>query len=203
MKDFKNLDQLADQLYQEGMGKAQQESEKVLEEARVKAEEKINAANKKAEDIVAKARKEAEKYRSSVESEVNQKANQVKQDLKNQIKGLINTELLSSPSKAILSKEDFVQALILSALETWKDGKQDLELTIAEKLKEIEPELRTAILQRLPGLTITISDHMDNGFKIEDHEKGYMLSFTDSDFKALFEPYLTDFVRDVLFGSGQ
>jgi hypothetical protein len=44
---------------------------------------------------------------------------------------------------------------------------------------------------------------MDNGFKIEDNEKGYVLSFTDSDFKALFEPYLTDFVRDILFKSGQ
>ena len=203
MKDFKNLDQLADQLYQEGMGKAQKESEKVLEEARTKAEEKINEANKKAEDIVAKARKEAEKYRSSVESEVNQKANQAKQDLKNQIKGLINAELLSGPGKTILSDEDFVKTLILSALETWKDGKEDLELTIPAKLKGIESELRTKILQRLPGLTITISDHLDNGFKIEDNGKGYILSFTDSDFKALFEPYLTDFVRDILFRSGQ
>ena len=200
MSEFKNLDVLADQLYEEGMEKARKESEKLLSDAEKKAEERLHNANKEAEEIISKAKKEAEKYRSAVESEVNQKAKQATQDLKNQIEKLINAEILDNPTKKALSDMDFVKKLILSALETWKEGKE-LELSIPANLKEMEKDLKGKVHKLLPGLKITPSEHLENGFKIENQEKGYILSFEDSDFKTLFEPYLTKTVRDILFSS--
>ncbi|HHP7242777.1 MAG TPA: hypothetical protein ACFCUD_13960 [Cyclobacteriaceae bacterium] len=198
MSEFKNLDALADQLYQEGMEKAQKESERMLSDAKKNAEEEISQAKKEAEEIVSAARKEADKYRSTVESEIHQKARQAKEDLKNQIGTIIQAKILDNPIREVLSDRNFVEKLILSTLETWKDG-DALELSISESMKEMEKDLKVKIHKTLPGLKITLNEYHDSGFKIENIEKGYVLSFTENDFKALFEPYLTERVRKLLF----
>ena len=199
MSEFKNLDILADQLYQEGMEKARKESEKLKNDVEKKAEERLHNANKEAEEIISKAKKEAERYRSAVESEVAQKAKQVLQDLKNQIEELINAQILDAPTKKVLSDQDFVKQLILSSLETWKNG-NELELSIPESLNKMKADLSAKVHKLLPGLKVSTSEYLDNGFKIENKDKGYILSFEESDFKALFEPYLTEKVRNILFG---
>lgn len=198
MSEFKNLDALADQLYRDGMEKAQQESERIISEAESKAEERLARAVKEAEEIVSKAKKEAEKHRTAVQNEIGQKANQAKQDLKIEIEKLITGQVLSNPLKEVLSDQDFVKNLITFSMDTWKDGKE-VELFIPESLQAMEADLRAKVHKHLPGMKVTINSRLDNGFQIENKEKGYVLSFTASDFKALFEPYLTDAVRKILF----
>ncbi len=198
MSEFKNLDTLADQLYQEGLKKAQRESEKIINEARKKAEEQLAEAAKEAAAITSQAKKDAKRHFTTVQSEIEQKAKQVKQDLKTEIQNLINARVLSHPLKEVLSDQDFVKELITSSLNSWNGGKE-VELLISESFERVASDVQAKIQKHLSGLKVTLSPHLDTGFKIEDTEKGYILSFTDSDFKALFEPYLSDVVRKILF----
>ncbi len=200
MAELQNLDALADQLYHEGVGKAEKEAKKLLEQANKKGEEILLDAQKEAKEIVTKAQKEAEKHRSAVESEIQQKAKQALQDLKTQIEHLITSKLLDDSSKQVLAETDFIKELILTAMENWTDG-QDLELKIPEKVKQIRADLEKKIHNYLPELKISLNNHIDAGFIIENNGKGYILSFTSQDFKALFEPYLTDVVSKILFDS--
>ncbi|MEQ8239422.1 MAG: hypothetical protein RIA69_09435 [Cyclobacteriaceae bacterium] len=202
MSEFKNLNALADQLYRDGMEKAQKESDRMLSEARNKADERLAIAVKEADEIISKAKKDAEKHRNAVQSEILQKAKQAKQDLKIGIEKLINVQILSNPLKEVLSDQDFVKKLIISSMETWKDGK-DVELSIPESLKDMESDLRAKVHKYLPDLIVSTNAHLKSGFQIENKEKGYILSFTESDFQALFEPYLTDSVRDIVFNQGE
>ena len=198
MSEYNNLDALADQLYQEGLEKAKKESEKILKEAHNTVEDKLAQASQEAEEIIATAKKEAEKLKDAVESEIRQKSKQAVQDLKNNIAQLINVQLLNNPIKEILSEKEFVKQLIISTLDAWKDG-SDLELSIPESLKEMESDLMAKVQKHLPGLKVIPNVHLDNGFTIENKEKGYVLSFTDADFRALYEPYLTEKVGHMLF----
>ncbi len=198
MSEFNNLDTLADQLYQDGLGKAQKESKRIINEAERKAKEQLAKAEKEAEEIISKAKKEAEKYRTAVQSQIEQKAKQTKQDLKIAIENLINARMLADPLQEVLSDQDFVKKLITSSLATWKDG-EAVELVIPESFKNMESDLRAKVQRHLSGLIVTPNARLENGFQIENKERGYILSFTDSDFKELFEPYLTDAVRNILF----
>lgn len=200
MAELKNLDALADQLYQEGMGKAQKEAEKLLNETKKESEDLLRNAQKEANEIIAKAKKEAEKHRSVVENEIHQKAKVAKQDLKNQIEQLITAKILDSPSKDVLTEKEFVSELILSSMEKWKDG-YDLNLSIPYKIKNLRADLETKIHAHLPDIKITANEHLDSGFKIVNKDQGYFISFTDEDFKALFQPYLSKAVSKLLFDS--
>lgn len=198
MAELNNLDALAEQLFNEGMQKAQKESEKLLNETKQQAEERLAEAEKEANEIVAKAKKEAEKYRSSVETEIHQKAKQFKQDLIVEITNLITAEALINPTKELISDQGFVKELIISTLDNWKEGK-DLELSVPAKIEEIKAALEKKTHSILPGLVITTNDQLNSGFKISNHKEGYELSFTESDFNMLFESYLTRAVRQILF----
>ncbi|MEQ8471046.1 MAG: hypothetical protein RIC35_07670 [Marinoscillum sp.] len=202
MSEFNNLNALADQLYQDGLERAQKESERIISEAQDKAEKILAQATQQADEIISKTRKEAEKHRAVVQSEIQQKAKHAKQDLKTAIETLINARVLNHPLKEVLSDQDFVKNLITTSLDTWKDGKE-VELLIPESLKVTESDLRAKVHKHLPGLKVNPSAHLENGFQIDNKEKGYILSFTDSDFKALFEPYLTDAVRNILFNESE
>ncbi len=198
MSEFNNLNALADQLYQDGLERAQKESDRIISEAQDEAERILAQATKEADDIISRTRKEAEKHRVAVQTEIQQKGKQAKQDLKTAIETLITARMLDAPLKDVLSDQEFVKNLIVSAMNAWKDG-EEVELVIPQSLKEMEPALHTKVHKHLSDLQVTLNGRMTTGFQIENKEKGYILSFTDVDFKALFEPYLTDAVRITLF----
>jgi V/A-type H+-transporting ATPase subunit E len=200
MAEFKNLDALADQLYSEGMEKAQKESKKLLSDTEKQAEKLIADAKKQADEMLSQAKAEAEKHASAVESEIHQKARQAKQDLKVQIESLINAKILDSATNELLSDQEFVKQLILAVTEAWQGG-EEVELTIPEKMSQLQNDLKAKVHHHLDGMEIHSDQQLKTGFKIESKDKGYMLSFTEADFKALFEPYLSKAVSAILFES--
>ncbi|MEO9476739.1 MAG: hypothetical protein ABJG41_14450 [Cyclobacteriaceae bacterium] len=202
MAALNNLDALAEQLYLEGMAKSEQESEKLLSEARAKRENLLKEAQEEARSIISKAKKEAEKHRASVDSQIHQKAKQAIQDLKKQIEELINAKLLDTSLKSLLTDKAFVKELILATLTQWKEGK-DLELVISEQLTTNHKDLEQSVHKLLPGLTIVPDQAMDSGFKIQDKDQGYILSFTDQDFKAFFKPYFSKAINKIVFESDE
>ena len=202
MAELKNLDALADQLYQDGMERAKNESERLLSQTGKRVEEMLANARKEAHEIISESKREAEKHRSAVESEIHQKSKQLKQDIKSQIENLITTGILSDSTKVLLSDKEFVGQLILSAMETWNDG-DDVDLNIAEKLGGLKKDVEKKVHSALPDIRIKTDNDLDSGFKIENNSKGYILSFTDQDFRELFKPYLSDAVSNILFESGR
>ncbi|WP_420318970.1 hypothetical protein [Ekhidna sp.] len=200
MAELNNLDALAEQLFKEGISKSEKEAKKLLSDARAKSEELIGQAQVEAKAIISRAKKEAEKYRAVVDSQIHQKARQVVQDLKQQIERLISAKLLDEPIQSSMTDQAFVRQLILSTLEQWKEGRE-VELVISEQLMKEKNDLEHRIHRMLPGLTISVNPQDKDGFIIQHKEKGYILSFTDQAFKALFEPHLSKSINTIIFDS--
>ena len=71
------LQELTEQLYNEGLAKGRQEGDRYLEEARAKAEQIIAEATKKASDLLSKAEQDATALRSKAESDIKMASAQV------------------------------------------------------------------------------------------------------------------------------
>ena len=50
------------------------------------------------------------------------------------------------------------------------------------------------------GIEVRFSKAIDNGFRIGPKDEGYLISFTDEDFKAIISEYLRPKTRKLLFG---
>lgn len=199
MAEVKNLDILAEQIYQEGIEKAKKESGEIIKRAEAKAKEILDDAEAQAREHQQKAEKEAERLKTSANNEVQTKARQAVSDLKLAIENLLTTEVLDKPAKETFEKEDFIKELMLKATDQWsQSGNVDIQLS-DELASKIQKFLNGELKKKVPGLTVTPQENMKKGFVVEDREDGYYISFTDEDFSEFLKPYFSEHIQKLLF----
>jgi V/A-type H+/Na+-transporting ATPase subunit E len=194
-----NLEKLTDQIYQEGIEKAEKQSQKMLKEAEAEKAVILNNAKAEAESILEEAQREAKRLQHSVESELNLKAKQFISDLKAKIEGLLSQKIVETTTKAALADADFMQSAITDVLKHWKET-NDLELILP---KGLEDKLNGAFVRRIkeltPNMTITFESTLNGGFRIAKKADNYQISFSDDDFIEIFKSYLSEQTNKVLF----
>lgn len=194
-----NLEKLTDQIYQEGIEKAEKQSKKMIQEAEAEKAVILNNAKAEAESILEEARREAKRLQHSVESELNLKAKQFISDLKSRIEGLLSKKIIETTTKEALADVSFMQSAISDVLKSWKDT-NDLELILP---KGLEAKLNGAFARRIkevtPNMTITFESTLNGGFRIAKKADNYQISFSDDDFIEIFRTYLSEQTNKVLF----
>jgi V/A-type H+-transporting ATPase subunit E len=194
-----NLEKLTDQIYQEGIEKAQKQSIKMLQEAEAEKAVILNNAKAEAENILEEAQREAKRLQHSVESELNLKSKQFISDLKAKIEGLLSQKIVETTTKAALADVNFMQSAIADVLKHWKET-NDLELILP---KGLEDKLNGAFASRIreitPNMTITFESNLNGGFRIAKKAENYQISFSDDDFIEIFKSYLSEQTNKVLF----
>ncbi|TPV35390.1 V-type ATP synthase subunit E [Paucihalobacter ruber] len=198
-----NLEKLTDQIYQEGIEKAEKQSQKMLQEAEAEKAVILNNAKAEAESILEEAQREAKRLQHSVESELNLKAKQFISDLKAKIEGLLSQKIIETTTKEALADVDFMQSAITDVLKHWKET-NDLELILP---KGLEDKLNGAFVRRIkeltPNMTITFESTLNGGFRIAKKADNYQISFSDDDFIEIFKSYLSEQTNKVLFKTSQ
>lgn len=198
-----NLEKLTDQIYQEGIEKAEKQSQKMLQEAEAEKALILNNAKAEAESILEEAQREAKRLQHSVESELNLKAKQFISDLKAKIEGLLSQKIIETTTKEALADVDFMQSAITDVLKHWKET-NDLELILP---KGLEDKLKGAFARRIkeltPNMTITFESTLNGGFRIAKKADNYQISFSDDDFIEIFKSYLSEQTNKVLFKTSQ
>ncbi|MDX1628753.1 MAG: hypothetical protein R3345_08635 [Fulvivirga sp.] len=199
MIKMNNLDSLADQIYNEGVEKANTEADKILENARNEAKGIINRASIEADQILKKAKTEGEKERKSVQNEIQVKARQIISDLEKSVEELLVEKLLEKPAAKSFNEEEFVKELILSAMNRWSKS-DEIELTLPDQLyKEMREYILERLDKKLEDITIRPDNKLENGFVIIHRGEGYFLSFTKDDFVEYLKPYFSKQIRSILF----
>lgn len=118
--DMENkLDVLTKKLYEEGIGKANQEAEKIIAEAKAKAESLISDAEAKAKDIQNEAMAEAENLKKKAVSEMALSARQAITALKQEITGLIVGKVSGEMAKEAFKDAAFVQGMVVDIIKKW------------------------------------------------------------------------------------
>ena len=194
-----NLEKLTDQIYQEGIEKAEKQSKKMLQEAETEKAVILQNAKVEADGILEEAQREVLRLKKSVESELELKAKQFISDLKAKIEGLLSKKIIETTTKEALADVSFMQSAITDVLKNWKDT-NDLELILP---KGLEDKLNGAFTRRIkevtPNMTVSFEGSLNGGFRIARKADNYQISFSDDDFIEIFRTYLSEQTNKVLF----
>ena len=194
-----NLEKLTDQIYQEGIEKAEQQSKKILKDAENEKSRIIKEAKAEAEQIKEKADREARQLQQSVESELELKSKQFISDLKAKTKNLLAEKIIDGKTKDALADVDFLRSVIKEVLNNWNKH-DNLELILPKDLEDNIDDAFTGSIQEVaPNMMITFEDQLNQGFRIAKKDDNYKISFSDDDFIAIFRSYLSRQTDKVLF----
>ena len=199
------LQELTEKIYREGLEKGQEEANQLLAKAKADAAKIISEAKAQAELIKSTAQKEANDLRKNAETEINLSAKQVLSGLKQQITAAIEAELYRTPTVDALKDADFVKKVIETAVNSWNPSSTenialnvlvpaDMEKSIADHFSNKAKASLTA------GVSVTPTRAIKYGFKIGPQDGGYVVSFTEADFEALFRDYMRPKIVALLFG---
>ena len=199
------IQQLTEKLYNEGLAKGREESERLVREAKQEADRTVAEARKQAADIVSRARAEAEELKKNAASEMLMASRQTVTDLKRRIESLVADRAVSAPVRDAYKDDAFVRELIVEVVKRWKaggDAVPDLSVLVpADKLDELKRYVDANVDKALAaGVDIAGDDGVQTGFRIQPKDGGYYISFTDADFDGLFREYLRPRIAERLFG---
>ena len=196
------LQELTEKIYNEGVEKARQEADSILNDAREKAAAIEKEAQKTADSLIKGAREKAETLKQHVDSELKMSINQATSALKQELANLVCMRAVQPGVKEVFSNVDFLKSLIQKIVSTWVEkDTMDMKVVMAGKdRKELEVFFKNQLADELnKGLELSFSDSVKSGFKVGPSEGGYLISFTDQDFINFFKTYLRPRTSELLF----
>ena len=194
-----NLEKLSDQIYQEGIEKAEKKSQEILQEAEVEKEKMLSQARSEAKSIVEQAKLEATHLRRSIENELKLKGKQFLSDLKAKIEDLLSDRIIKTNTEEAFADAKFMQSVITEVVKTW-DTNEDFILTLPADLEEkLKGSFARSIKELLPNIFITFENVIDRGFRIGKKSDSFHLSFSEEDFVEIFRSYLSEQANQLLF----
>lgn len=194
-----NLENLTNQIYQEGIEKAESQAKVILQDAEKQRDKVLNDAKEEAQKILGEAKKESENIKRSVENELKLKGRQFISDLQHEIIELLAIKIVDQGVAQAFHDEKFYQQLIKDVVGHWNES-EELEIILPEKLENrLGENFEQGIRSSLPNLTLNFNGKFEGGFRIAKKNDGFMLSYSDEDFKALFRSYLTQKASEILF----
>jgi V/A-type H+-transporting ATPase subunit E len=198
------LEELTQKIYQDGVTKANKESEQIINDAKKQAEDIVKNAKKEAQEIKDNARNEAEDTHRKIENELKQSYQQTLRQIQQKITDLIVTKVTQDPVKEAFKDNGFVKKIIETALKNWvqDQSKVDLMLLLPEgQEKDLAEYFEAHTKGLLNGtLDIEIDPDLKSGFKIGPADGSYQITFKEDDFQNLFRKYIRPKTIELLFG---
>lgn len=200
------LQELTEKLYSEGLSKGKKDAEEMKKKAKQDADEIIVKANEEYKNILAKAQKEAEDYKLKVLNEIKMASKQSLHSLKSEIENLLFLKTVQSQVTNALNETEFLKKILLAAIGSFNavnSEKNTLEVLLPLSLKnELDTFIKNEVQKNLKNeVTVTFDQKLSNGFKIGPKDSGYIISFTDSDFRELLGEYMRPKTRELLFSA--
>ncbi len=197
METENKLQQLTEKLYNEGLSKGRQEADQLVAEAKAEAARLIEEAKAEAAKIIASAGKEAAQLHTTTQNELQMAAQQLASALRQQIQQIITAKSLAPHLSKAWEDGSFLKELMLAVAKEFAGGRVILP---AGKAAELEKAFKEAAAHELAGGIEVVTDgRVKVPFRIAPKEGNYYVSFTDSDFNALFESYLRPRIVEWLF----
>lgn len=199
-----SIEELTKKIYNEGVGKAQQKADELIQNAQQKAQEIVQDAEKKGNRIILNAEKTAADLKIKNETEMKLAAQQSLSNLKQEITDLLVWKVTNKPLKNAFEDKDFIQDLIKKLVTAWLDhyGKEeDLNILLSDKdFKEAQTYMRdNAQMLLKKGINVTSNKAMTNGFQIAPGDTGFKVSFTAEDFENYFKSFAKPNISKLLF----
>lgn len=197
------LNIITEKLYNDGVVKAKDEAENILKKAKEQAKGIIDEANTTATEIVNTANKESENLKKKVEAELRLAGEQAIATIKQKIVSMLSDDVSKNVSKKAFDDVQFVENLILTVAEKWKndEGVYDLNLILSEEMKKETEAFFSAKGKEFldKGVNMTFIPTDAKGFVLTPQDGSYQINFTDEVFMNFFSDYLRGFTKKLLF----
>lgn len=197
------LQELTQKLYNEGVEKANQEAEKILNDAKKEAEKIKSEAQKEAEKKIKDAEKKADEIKRNVESELSLAAKQTIRNVEQKITDMIVAKATDLPVKDAFNDSEFMKELIHTAVKNWSpsDESMNLAVLLPEKMqKDFDDYFKSKAGKELKDeIELDFSESIKGGFKIGPADGSFQISFTQEDFANFFKAYLRPKTVEMLY----
>lgn len=198
------ITEITEKIYNEGIVKAREDAEQILENAKKEAEKIILKANNDGLEILEKNRNEAEDVQKKTLAELRLSAQQIISNLKRQITNIILTAQTESALNKSFNDVEFIQKMLLTLIQNWNPQKpEEMGLNIllpGKNEKKLSDFFKSKALETLNnGVIFSFDSKMENGFKISPKNGSYIVSFSKNDFENYFKEYLKEKTRKLLF----
>lgn len=196
------LDILTKKLYDEGVDKARQEAENIINQAKQEAEKIVAEAKAKAEQLNADAETDVANLKKKAESEMTLSARQAITALKQAITNLVAGEVAGNVAKVGFEEKAFIQELVMTIVKKWDiaGGNLDMEILLSADEKDKFESFVTAKYKDLldKGLAVKVGN-LEEGFVIQPKDGGFQIAFSEKLFEAFFNQYIKGFTKKLLF----
>ena len=198
------INDLTQKIYNEGVVKAKEDADQIIDSAKKKAEEIIKAATQKEAEILDKAKKDAEEIRKNTDSELKLAARQFLSKLKQEITHSVVKAKTAPVLKEAFKDTELIKNSILTLIKNWdpqNPTELDLVVLLPEKHKNelfsFFHSKATEIINK--GINVEFDSTIESGFKIGPKDGSYIISFSDTDFENYFKNTLKARTRKLLF----
>lgn len=194
------LQELIDQIKNDGVKAAESQSEAILASAKAEAEKIIADAKAEAEKIIANAQSENARIERSAEDAIRQAGRNLLISFRESVARELNVILAKNVS-AVYSSENLAN-IVINVVESWakKENTDSIELILnSESLKSLENIIIAGLKDRMiGGVTLKANDNFDGGFRIAVNDSGAYYDYSAEAVVDMLSNYLSPKITNLL-----
>lgn len=194
----KNIQELTEKMFRDGVEKGQAEAQRLIEEARRQAESIITEARKEAEATKLAAKKRADELDSNTRSELKLFAGQALNALKSEVATMVTDGVVKAAVKNVTDDKEVMAGFIARMAEQFGTKGAVISTADAEGLKGFFAKNAKALLDK--GVQINEVNGQKALFSIAPADGSYKMNFGEEEFENFFKSFLRPQLVEMLFG---
>ena len=194
------LQELIEQIKNDGVAAAEAEAKTIVDAAKADAEKLIADAQAQADKILAAAKAETERMTKSSEDAIRQAGRNLLISFRES--GSRELETIVGENVAAVYSSDAFAELIISIVENWanKPDAEDIAVILnTQDLNKLEEILLSALKEKmLNGITLKANDNFDGGFRIAVNNGSAYYDYSAEAVVDMLSNYLSPKVTELL-----
>jgi len=194
-----HLNDLIERIKKEGVGKAEEDASRIIEEAKKKADGILKEAEIQKAAILEDGKAKVDSYKKMSEEALKNAARDVLLGLRGRVMEFSDRIVKEAVSEGL--SIETLKKVILSAVSNFtKDRDLDIEVLVsADDLKKLQRSLHGALgKEARKHVSLKASDGVSKGFRIGEAGKDSYIDFTDEAISEAFSSYLNPKLVEIL-----
>ena len=180
----KNIQELTEKMFRDGVEKGQQEAQRIIEDARRQAETIVTEARREAETSKLAARKANEELAAHTQAELKLFAGQTVNALKSEIATMVTDSVVKEAVKSVTDDKEVMGKFIVAMADQFADKGAVISTADADTLKAYFAKHAKALLDK--GVTINEVNGQKTLFTIAPADGSYKMNFGEEEFENFF-----------------
>ncbi len=193
------LAELIDKIKAEGVGKAEEEAQAILDKAQQEASEIVDKAKSEAEKVVADGRREVAGNKAASEDAIKQSSRDLILSVQTRLTKLFGA-IVAESTEAAFSADVVSQAVLSMAQEWAKTGNTDVAVLVPENQRNaVEQALRSKLAEQVrSGVAVEGVPGLRSGFRVGEKDGNAYFDFSAEGVADALAEYLNPRLTELM-----